>query len=134
MELMSAVAVIRQYRDGDDRGWPEELRYLWTERRPHMLVLLDDVAVSGFYEPVVLGNDGRVWDGHHRIGVALALQLSLPVVVAPADEELRDFWGRTLTEHLAANRFHTPDNFHPRAPHQRYTHVRRVLHAALGLT
>lgn len=35
-------------------------------------------------------------------------------------EEPRDFWGRTMLEHLTVNRFNTPDNFDPRPPGYRY--------------
>lgn len=47
---------------------------------------LDELATSiqaeGIREPVLLGNDGRVWDGHHRIVVAMRLGIeSVPVEV-----------------------------------------------------
>lgn len=66
-------ALLADYLDGDEVGWQAELRWLWSHDRSRMLALLDDVLENGIREPILLGTDGRVWDGHHRIGVALAL-------------------------------------------------------------
>jgi hypothetical protein len=35
--------------------------------------LIGDIAVNGIKEPLLLGDDGRVWDGHHRLMVARLL-------------------------------------------------------------
>lgn len=79
MDILPAQKVIEQYNDGDENGWEIELAYLWKVRRPQLLNLMDSVLAEGFREPIDLGCDGRVWDGHHRIAVALALGISLPV-------------------------------------------------------
>lgn len=34
------------------------------------LAMWDSIAEDGIREPVLLGDDGRVWDGHHRIVIA----------------------------------------------------------------
>lgn len=37
-------------------------------------------------EPIILGNDGRVWDGHHRI--CIAIQYGIPHLMVNESEEL----------------------------------------------
>lgn len=60
--------------------WP------WTEEYDNLIdqadtrKLLERIRVEGIREPILLGNDGRVWDGHHRIVIAMHLGLdSVPV-------------------------------------------------------
>ena len=79
---MNPYEVIRTYRDGDLITWKVELGFLWQEHTEKMLELLASVMVEGFKEPITIGNDGRIWDGHHRIGVALALGIDVPVIFA----------------------------------------------------
>lgn len=38
--------------------------------RPVTIQLIEAIRAEGIREPILLGNDGRVWDGHHRITVA----------------------------------------------------------------
>ena len=84
---MSAETIIEVYKDGDEIGWPAELQFLWTEHRNKTLALLDSVVANGFRDPVLLGSDKRIWDGHHRIAVALALQIPVPVKFALTQPE-----------------------------------------------
>lgn len=79
-ELMTAEHLMEIVRDGDNRGWPSELRWLWTVDRDKTLALMDRVVSEGFLTPVQIGDDGRLWDGHHRVAVAAALGILLPVV------------------------------------------------------
>jgi ParB-like chromosome segregation protein Spo0J len=45
-----------------------------------MASLVADISANGVREPILLGDDGRVWDGHHRICAAIELNLTeLPV-------------------------------------------------------
>ncbi|MBY4381896.1 hypothetical protein HQO24_10605 [Rhodococcus fascians] len=64
-----------------EHSWADELREMWTE--PHRSVtldILDSVLQVGIREPLMIGDDGRLWDGHHRLAVAVALGLtSIPV-------------------------------------------------------
>lgn len=79
--LWDARQLIASFADGDEKGWHEELQYLWFDDRERTMQLLDEVGrVGAIEQPVVIGTDNRVWDGHHRIAVALALSLPLPVV------------------------------------------------------
>lgn len=80
---ISAQNVIEHYKTGDEIRWADELEFLWTKRRAHLLKLMDSVLEGGFREPITLGNDGRVWDGHHRLAVALALDVPIPVAIVP---------------------------------------------------
>jgi hypothetical protein len=78
-----AEVVMAIVKDGDEIGWDEELQWLWTEHRTELLELMDSVLADGFREPIFVGNDGRLWDGHHRLAVALALRVPLPTEFAP---------------------------------------------------
>lgn len=85
--------LLREYRPGscgDDWTWQDECDRLWSE--PVHVTICDRLATSmqseGQWDPVCLGNDGRVWDGHHRIVVAMTLGID-KVLVEGAD--LADF-------------------------------------------
>ena len=67
--------ITSHYRDGDERGWDVEFADLWEREPETMTDLLLDVAEHGIREPILLGDDGRVWDGHHRLAVAERLNL-----------------------------------------------------------
>lgn len=79
-ELMTAELLMEEVQDGDQHGWATELRSLWTEDREKLLALMDQVLAEGFLTPVEVGPDGRLWDGHHRVAVAAALGIMLPVI------------------------------------------------------
>lgn len=70
---MKVADVLAQYTPGDPWGWSTEFAGLWADDTEHMLELVADINDHGFNEPILLGNDGRVWDGHHRLAVAAAL-------------------------------------------------------------
>lgn len=83
----TADSVMAAVTPGDRTTWPSELRWLWTEHRDQLLALMDRVLAEGFLEPIVLGFDGRLWDGHHRLAVAKALGILVPVTHALAPAE-----------------------------------------------
>ena len=83
-ELMTAEYLMESVRDGDEIGWPATLRRIWTDDRERTLRLLDWVLSTGFLQPVLIGTDGRLWDGHHRVAVAAALGIMVPATRAPA--------------------------------------------------
>lgn len=85
--LYSTEAILRVYRDGDEHGWTTEFVYLWQEQTDQMLDLLESVAREGIREPILLGDDGRVWDGHHRLAVACALRIQYVPVKHVLDSE-----------------------------------------------
>lgn len=90
-----------------DWSWQDEYRKLID--RPVTQQLLAGVRECGIKEPILLGTDGRVWDGHHRITVAMHLGIdSVPVEFAghgarkhPEPEQrritIRHEGGNTLT-------------------------------------
>lgn len=63
-----------------DWSWEEEHDDI-EERTPGKLDLLaQDIRWNGIKEPIILGDDGRVWDGHHRILAATIVGLgAVPV-------------------------------------------------------
>lgn len=81
-QRMRAVEVMATVGPGDGQAWAEELAFLWTTLRHRVLDVMDSVLAEGFREPILLGRDGRLWDGHHRLAVALALDLEVPVTYA----------------------------------------------------
>lgn len=64
-----------------DWAWFEEYGNLINQ--PDTQKLLARIREEGIREPILLGTDGRVWDGHHRIVIAMHLGLdSVPVEFA----------------------------------------------------
>lgn len=78
VSMVNPRAVMAAYEDGDGCGWPEEFASLLASDGEHLSALLLDVQENGFREPILLGNDGRLWDGHHRLLVALLLGVNVP--------------------------------------------------------
>jgi len=80
-----------------DWSWIEEYDHLIDQ--PDTQKLLARIREEGIREPILLGSDGRVWDGHHRIVIAMHLGLdSVPVEFAGAVAEEPEweswtFWG-----------------------------------------
>lgn len=76
-DVMPAQAIMDKWRPGSyDWSWDEEEDEL--DARGELDILANQVQVCGFTEPVLLGDDGRVWDGHHRILVGRMLALDVP--------------------------------------------------------
>jgi hypothetical protein len=86
-EVMPLDELLARWRPGSYEQpwtWDDEDEDIWTH--PHTPALAAHIAAEGIQEPVLLGRDGRVWDGHHRICVARRLGLDdIPVrfIVAP---------------------------------------------------
>lgn len=83
--VMPVAEVMERWRPGsydDPWSWQNEADDLWSRDGGRMDALAADVQVNGVREPVSLGDDGRVWDGHHRIVVAYTLDIErIPVDV-----------------------------------------------------
>ena len=92
MRLSTLLAL---WRPGShDWSWQEEAYDLRLRVPAKLDALRASMAYEGVREPVVLGHDGRVWDGHHRIVAAIeAHRDHLPVefvassAAAPAPTE-----------------------------------------------
>jgi hypothetical protein len=71
---------VLQYKDGDEHGWEAEFAYLREVHSDRLAALREDIGKNGIREPVVIGPDGRIWDGHHRLCIADELGMStIPV-------------------------------------------------------
>lgn len=80
-------SLMRVYRDGNERGWANEFNYLEAEHTDRIIELEASVRESGIHDPIILGSDGRVWDGHHRLCVAERLGMkTVPVWFAGEHE------------------------------------------------
>lgn len=75
---MKVDDVMSQWRpgsQGDDWTWEKEYDWCWSEDNFRMTSIIKCVQEDGIgfddkENPILLGNDGRVWDGHHRILIA----------------------------------------------------------------
>lgn len=76
MNSMRLDMLMSQYRPGSRTDWwlwSDEFQDLWSRQPDYMAKLLADINANGIHDPICLGTDGRIWDGHHRIAVATAL-------------------------------------------------------------
>lgn len=82
--MMRLDDLLTRWRPGsqnDEWDWDDEYDWCWGHHQAAMADLVADIARNGIREPVLLGDDGRVWDGHHRIAAAIHLFLTeVPVV------------------------------------------------------
>lgn len=78
------------YRVGSsDWSWQDEYDILYES--DYQRQLTDQIRENGITEPIMLGNDGRVWDGHHRVCAAMHIGIdSIPVEWAHADTPVVD--------------------------------------------
>jgi hypothetical protein len=75
-------------RDGDEHGWAVEYARLWMEQKPYMDQLRESIEREGIRRPILVGSDGRVWDGHHRVCVAISLDMDqIPITFSGEDED-----------------------------------------------
>lgn len=83
---MPVDLVMSNYLNGDETSWLIEFAWLLRNEGPKMADLIEDIAKNGVQEPVSLGDDGRVWDGHHRILACKILGLRLVPVRFEGDQ------------------------------------------------
>lgn len=78
--------VLTEFRPGsypEPWDWQMEHDDLWfgiSARR--MDALATSMQEEGQRDPILLGTDGRVWDGHHRVCVAMRLGIEKVLVEA----------------------------------------------------
>lgn len=66
--VISINELLRTFVPGSaDWSWEEEFQDLETRDSELLREIEDSIRRYGQIEPIELGNDGRVWDGHHRI-------------------------------------------------------------------
>lgn len=72
---MPVATIVASWLVGSaDWSWDEERDDLANDPVTEAVrrrVLNEGIGFADAYAPVLLGNDGRVWDGHHRIVIAL---------------------------------------------------------------
>lgn len=78
---LSVDEIVRKWRPGSGAwSWPQELADILRHASEQLASLVLDVAEHGVRDPILLGDDGRVWDGHHRLLVARLLGIgTVPV-------------------------------------------------------
>lgn len=86
-QTMLVETLLSEYRDGDEHGWPTEFAWLIEHHTKKVLNLLGEVREEGIRDPILLGPDKRVWDGHHRLLVARILGIRRVPVSHPEGEE-----------------------------------------------
>lgn len=86
---MSLVFLMTNFEDGDQHGWKTEFDFLRSDlgHKARLDDLKESIAEVGVIEPIILGLDGRVWDGHHRI--CAAFDLGIEHVPVKFSEEAR---------------------------------------------
>lgn len=87
---LSPRYIIETVQDGDQIGWAPYIRRLWLEEGDHMRDFVRRIALQEYiYHPIIVaiedGNEHRLWDGHHRVAAALALEINcIPVTFIDA--------------------------------------------------
>ncbi|MCS6570346.1 hypothetical protein NYQ35_16185 [Curtobacterium flaccumfaciens pv. flaccumfaciens] len=82
--------ILAFWRPGShDWSWADEYADLMGRDRAKTDAVQERVAAEGYgfldyVSPVLLGNDGRVWDGHHRI--CLAIKEAVPSLMVELTE------------------------------------------------
>lgn len=81
-------------------GWDIDRVRLLEHKR--VVKMTAEIVKHGIMGEVILGSDGRVWDGLHRIAIALELGIEwIPFVYKNPDKDLRDVikeFGKDLHE------------------------------------
>lgn len=83
-EVLPAREVMRRWRPGSYEppwSWADEEADIEARTPGRLEQLRRSLIRNGFDEPVLLGDDGRVWDGHHRIIAAARAGLDIPVEI-----------------------------------------------------
>lgn len=80
IKKMRVAKILKEYTDGDEDGWDAEFAWIHEHHVDHLYDLTEDIKQYGIIHPILLGNDGRIWDGHHRLCVAVDLGIKrIPV-------------------------------------------------------
>jgi ParB-like chromosome segregation protein Spo0J len=70
MKLALLQDVLDNYQDKGDRGWETLFRNLRVESNEEIDNLATSIQEEGIKEPIILGEDGYVWEGRSRLCVA----------------------------------------------------------------
>lgn len=87
-EAMPLADLLRDYTPGDGHSWDDEMQWIKANHWDRYVHMYFSIQLNGFYKPILLGDDGRVWDGHHRITAAYQLGIKhVPVEHAKGDDD-----------------------------------------------
>ena len=91
IQVWPLTRVLSEVRCGS-KDWPWEEEWADLDRRHAETGYLDkleqDIRTNGITMPVLVGTDGRLWDGHHRLRIAVRLGIDyVPVEVPERAEE-----------------------------------------------
>jgi len=75
-DTLSLKLLLDTFEPGDEWTWQEEFEWLEANHLDRLVQLAMDIQMFGIEEPILLGNDWRVWDGHHRLCVARHLDMA----------------------------------------------------------
>lgn len=89
-QVWPLARILTEVRCGSqDWTWDEEWADL--DRRHaetgYLDKLTEDIRTNGITMPVLIGTDGRLWDGHHRLRIAVRLGIGYVPVEVPAVEQ-----------------------------------------------
>ena len=75
------------FTEPGDQDWSWRSQFKWLEEHHHakLLALLEDIWLEGQKVPVLVGDDFRVWDGHHRIYCLVDLGYDTIKVKSPCE-------------------------------------------------
>lgn len=84
VKIVSTKSVLDLFMPGDADAWFDSFKKIQElhQADDYLLSLRESILVGGIRNPIVLGSDGCVWDGHHRLCIATgALVLTkVPVI------------------------------------------------------
>ena len=77
---MNLQTLLETVTDGEEHGWATEFQWIEKHSPNDLNGFLEDVGEHGIQNPVLIGPDNRLWDGHHRVWAAQKLGLeTIPV-------------------------------------------------------
>lgn len=80
VEVWPLRDVLSRVRPGDGWTWETESSALWHIHPDRMRELRDDIQRNGIREPIrvarTMDGEFRMWDGHHRVVLALEVGIS----------------------------------------------------------
>lgn len=89
LTLMALDDLLARWVPGSaDWSWADELADLHASPVTDAIrarVVDEGIGFADHFGPVLLGSDGRVWDGHHRICIAMELGITHLMVEVAGD-------------------------------------------------
>lgn len=67
MSVARLLAEIAPSTHDENWTWHDEMRWLDDMHAERFAALVADIDRRGQRTPVIVGDDGRLWDGHHRV-------------------------------------------------------------------